>query len=658
MKNTLILLLALFTLSTTAQDTTSAQKFFQDSLKTTISEVIVTGVRPDVKTPITQKTITSEDISKSYQGQEMSYIIDKTPSVVSQTDGGNPNGYTYFRIRGIDMTRINMTLDGVPLNEPEDQGVYFSNYPDFATYLNSMQIQRGVGTSSNGTAAYGGSINFESKNGIQKEMTAQLGYGSFNTKRANVTYGSGLHNKFAVFAGASAYESDGYKYNAFGQGYSGFLSVGYYNTKDIIKFTGFTGRALNGMAWLPVSEIDILNDPRTNYNPKGEEDDFTQSFAQLKHIHSFNNKSAITSTVYYNSLIGTWGMFTSPFDLFQFNLKSNFYGVMSNYRLELDKLTLNVGIHANTYDRTHGGTTISTFYTRPEYTNTGYKKEVSAYTKVSYNINKFTIFGDAQVRNTSFSYIGDVNMDKLNWLFFNPKGGITFNKSNTTNYYFSVGQNHREPTRSDMFGGYDNLFALNTVTPEQVLDYELGSNIKTTRFSVQYNIYYMNFKNQFVLLGEIGTNSLALMTNVDQSYRSGAEIDFTERINKLFTSYFSMNYSYSRIMYNGSERTPLYTPNFIINKGLEYTHKGVSMSIEAKYHTKSYINLDNTATTPEFITFNSNIGYKYKHYSIAFQAINLLNTRYYTAGSSTGIGSNYYYVNAPLSVYITMKYEL
>lgn len=647
MKRILSILSVVISLTAFGQDTLR-----KDSVKTIIlSDIEITGVRTDSKTPISQKTLTKDDISKTYQGQEMSFILDKTPSIISQTDGGQPNGYTTFRMRGIDQTRINMTLNGVPLNEPEDQGVYFSNYPNFATNIKSMQIQRGVGTSANGTSSYGGSINFESNTGIDKETSAQIGYGSFNTQRMNVSHSTGLNNKFAMFSNLSIYQSDGYKYNSSGSGYSGFISGGYYGEKNIIKFTGFTGQSINQMAWFVVSESDIDKDPRTNYNPKGENDDFRQSFAQLQYVRSINRNSTITTTAYYNRLDGKWGLFVSPTDLLTFGLSSNFYGLMTNYHLELKKLTLNVGLHGNSYDRSHSGVISDTL---PLYKNTGYKTDYSAYTKASYNIGRFTIFGDLQIRNVGFTYKGDSVMTPLNWTFFNPKGGITFNHSDKVNYYFSVGQSHREPTRTDMFGGQDNLVTLNIITPEQVLDYELGSNIKTKKLLIQYNLFYMDFKNEITLLGALGSNGLPLMTNVSKSFRSGVELDLRYEVFKGLFITNSSNYSYCRIQGGGKEYQPLYTPNLIVNQGFEYNHKGLIVGVLSKYHSESYINSDNTLTTPSFAILNANVGYTYKNYSISIQGINLTNKKYYTSGY--GVGSErYFFVNAPMSAYITLK---
>lgn len=642
MKNLILIVLCTLILSVSAQDTTKIVK---------LTDIEVTGVRTDSNTPISQKILSKEDISKTYQGQEMSYILDKTPSITSQSDGGQPNGYTTFRLRGIDQTRINMTLNGVPLNEAEDQGVYFSNYPNFALNIQSMQIQRGVGTSSNGTASYGGSINFESKTGLDRGLSAEYGYGSFNTNHVNATYSSGLNkHNLALFTSVSGYKSDGYKYNSSGQGYSAFVSGGYYGGKNVIKFTGFTGGSMNQMAWFAVSESDIKLDPRTNYNPAGENDDFKQSFAQLQYVRSITTHSTLTTTGYYNRLDGIWGMFVSPTDLMKFKLSSNFYGIQSNYHLEVNKLTLNVGVHANAYNRTH----IGIIDTLKLYTNTGYKVDYSIYSKIGYTLGKFNLFADLQARKVSFTYVGDTTMTPLSWFFFNPKGGITFNASNHVNYYFSVGQNHREPTRTDLFGGQDNLIGLNKIVPEEVIDYELGSNMKFNKLSVQYNFYYMDFKNEITLLGALGSNGLPLMSNVSKSFRSGVELDLNYKLFKGFSITNTSNYSYCRIKGDGKEYQPLYTPNFIINQGLEYTYKGFNVGISAKYHSKSYINSDNTLYTPEFIVYNATLGYTHNHYSVELQGVNLTNTRYYTSGYGVGT-DRYLYVNAPLSGYITIK---
>jgi iron complex outermembrane receptor protein len=627
----------------------------QDTTNVTYLEPIeVSGVRATDKTPITQKTIKRDEIQEKYQGQEMSMILDKTPSVTSSTDGGHPQGYTYFRLRGIDQTRVNMTLNGVPLNEPEDQGVYFSNYPGFANNVNSMQVQRGVGTSTNGVASYAGSINYESPSGLDTIREVQLGYGSFNTKRFSITNSTGLSKKkFALYSNFSTLESDGYKYNSGGFGYSAFLSGGYYGENDIVKLTAFSGRSMNDMAWYAVSETDIKVDPRTNYNSPNETDDFMQSFVQLQHIKFLNDNSTLTSSVYYNRLDGNWGLDVG--DVLNFKLGSNLMGAMSNYQLNRDNLTVNIGVHGNKYDRRHAMLILPNL-SDELYSNTGYKNSLSSFGKVAYDYKKFTFFGDVQVRYTSFDYRGDTTMPKLDWTFVNPKGGIRFNMNDNMSLYTSVGKSHREPTRTDMFGGEDNLIGLNIITPEEVMDYELGVNYDKKKLKVQANVYYMDFKNEITLLGALGSNGLPLMTNVEQSFRSGIEFDGVYQVNKNLSLTNNSSYSYNRIVDGGTEYQPLYTPNLIVNQGVAYTYKGFKLAVLGKYHSESFIDTENSLTTPEFMIFNSNISYEWGTSTFMVQVNNITSKEYYTNGYAIG-GERYFYVNAPRSVYVTYKFN-
>ena len=633
---------------------TATLSFAQDTLKqTNIPTVEVVGVRASSKTPVTQKKITAEEISKSYQGQEMTYILSNTPSVNFSSDGGHAQGYTYFRMRGMDQTRVNMTLNGVPLNEPEDQGVYFSNYPMFATNVQSMQIQRGVGTSSNGTASYAGSINFEGKNGLDSTTNVEVGYGSFNTGRFNVNHSTGvMKNGLALYGGVAGYNSDGYRYNSGGNGYSVFVGAGLYKPKNVLKITMFNGLSNNEMAWFAVSESDIKNDPRTNYNPKGEKDKFKQSFIQVQNIKKIGSRSALTSTVYYNRLDGIWGMFADSVNLMNFGLGSNFYGLINNYSLNLKKLNINVGAIVNNYNREHSMRFNAD--TTNVYINNGIKRELSGYAKASYDINRFTLYADAQVRNVNFKYVGDVSMNDLNWTFFNPKAGVNFRQNKNISYYVSVGQSHREPTRTDMFGGMDNLVSLNIITPEQVIDYELGSYLQYKKLSIQYNVFYMDFKNEITLLGALGANGLPLMTNVTKSYRSGLELDITYKISKAFTLVNNSSFMNCKIVNNGTESRPLYTPNVIVNQSVNFEHKGFIANVSAKYQGESFIDFENTSTTSQFVLLNCSLGYKFRKFTALAHLNNITNQKYFTNGYVIA-GERYFFANAPFNLGFTLK---
>jgi iron complex outermembrane receptor protein len=658
MKQFVILLLITIGYQAFAQDTV---KTIHDTSKTILElgPVVVIGVRADSKTPVSQRINTREEIQKTYQGQEIPILLDKSTSITSQSDGGHPQGYTYFRIRGIDQSRVNMTLNGVPLNEPEDQGVYTSNYPGFINAIASTQIERGVGSSTNGVASYAGSINFISQSGFQKENELTLSYGSFNTKRANLSIGTGLKNGYAFFASMSVYGSDGYKYRSSGSGGSAFLTGGHYGKKDIFKVTVFAGQAVNQMAWLAVADSIVAKDPRTNTNKDiGDANDmFSQALVQVQYVRTLTKYSKFSSTVFYNRLDGEYDYFLSGGT--GVRLASNFYGLVNSYQYSHGRVKFNAGINANGYNRQHKNVEDHTAdYGIGMYKNKGVKNDLSAFTKLGYDIGKFTAFGDVQYRYAEFKYHGDVPMDKLNWNFFMPKVGLTYNASNTLKYYASVGTSKREPTRTNLFGGADNLVQLTSIKPEQVVDYELGVNQNTKRLYVQSNVYYMDFKNEITLLGALGSNALPLMTNVTKSFRSGLEVDVIYRkIWKRFSTSTNLNWSYNRIKDGGKEFQPLYTPTFVWNQALIMDYGRVSMNINTKYQNKSYISFDNKYTTPEFVTFGANFSYMYKWYTISLQGNNLTGKNYFTNGYVTD-NVRYLFANARQSYYATLKVNL
>jgi iron complex outermembrane receptor protein len=633
-----------------------------DTTTINLKGVEVTGVRSNDKMPVTQTTITKSDIEKTYQGEEVSMVLDKTPSVISYTDGGHPQGYTYFRLRGMDQTRINMTLNGVPLNEPEDQGVYFSNYPGFTNNIQSAQIQRGVGTSTNGVSSYAGSINFESPTGLNKGGSVSLGYGSFNTKRLNASISTGLidDTKLAFYGNFSTFGTDGYKYNSGGNGHSFFMSGVYYGSKDVLKVTAFSGRSYNQMAWNAVSEDDIANDPRTNYNTPDEDDDFMQNFVQVQYTRRLAERSIITTTAYYNRLDGNWDLDLEPLgagpDILNYQLGSNFLGLMSNYKYVGNNLNLNIGAHGNLYERDHAMAILPDISTT-FYNNTGYKNEVSGFIKAGYDIGKLTLFGDGQLRYVTFRYVGNLDVENQDWSFFNPKGGVVYNYDDNWRAYASVGQSHREPTRNDMFMGEDDPTSFTRVSPEEVIDYEAGFSYTNKKFFAKVNGYYMDFKNEITLIGALGSNGLPLMTNVDQSFRSGVEIELEYKPIKGLTITNNSNFSHNRIIDGNEEFQPLYTPPVVNNTRVAYEYKGLYIDVTGKAHSEAYIDFSNEYTTPSFFVLGSSIGYTHKRVSFMLTVNNITSTQYYTNGYVVG-DTRYFFVNAPINTYATVKINL
>lgn len=648
MKKILVLLVALIAINTYSQETTS-----QDVKLDTIELV---GIRADKTTPVSQITVTQAEIQQGYVGQEMNYILEKTPSITTYSDNGTQTGYTYFRLRGIDQTRINMTLNGVPLNEPEDQGVYFSNYPNFATNVKSFQIQRGVGTSTNGTASFGGSVNYESNFGLEKQTEFELGYGSWNTSMGNFKYGSGLskNGKWSGYFNLSGFNTDGYRYHSGGKGYLGFVGVQYLGDTETVKLTAFSGGSNNQMTWYGVSEEDIENDPRTNYNSPDADDNFKQTLVMTEYTKRFNTTNKISGTVFYNRLDGDWDLLDG--DMLNFGLYSNFYGLIGNYNTKPKDFDINVGISTNFYDRHHSMVVLPDTDLKI-YSNVGNKNEYSTYGKVKYNLGKFTLFGDLQYRYVTFVYDGYVPMDDQTWSFFNPKGGLTYTINPNINIYGSIGQSHREPTRSDMFGGWDDLIEFVAVTPEEVVDYEVGINYNKNTVNFQGNLYYMDFNNEITLLGSLGEYSLQNFGNVDKSFRSGIEINGSWVIHDEVTMKFNGTYSYNRIKDQGVEFSPLYTPNVIQNISFNFHKDEFMFELSGRHQSKSYIDFSNENTLDAFFTTDMLIGITLKKFDIKVKGVNLLGAEYFTNGYMIE-DTKYLYTNSPISVFGTVTYKL
>ena len=381
MRNLIFVLIALLSFNTYSQQVKQ------------LDTIVLQGVRADKKTPVSKKNIKKSEIQKTYSGQEMSLILDKTPSITSSTDGGHPQGYTYFRLRGIDQTRVNMTINGFPLNEPEDQGVYFSNMPNFAKNIKSLQIQRGVGTSTNGTSSFAGSINFVSKTGAKEITEVEIDYGSFNTQRYNFSHETGYLGGEdiggSIYVNLSSFNTDGYKYNSGSKGWLGFAGASLFFPKSVSSFNIFVGNSNNKMSWFAVSEEDIKNDPRTNYNDPNDDDNFMQTMITLKHKMFFNTHNKAYIGFFYNTLDGDWDL--SVGDQLTFKLKSHFYGFISNYNYNKGNTDINVGVSGNGYYRDHA-MIIQPDWNNHLYDNRGRKNELSGYFKYKYDINKVTLF--------------------------------------------------------------------------------------------------------------------------------------------------------------------------------------------------------------------------------------------------------------------------
>jgi iron complex outermembrane receptor protein len=644
-----------------------AQDTLQRENKKTLPAAIV-SYQADKVTPITFQNISSKDLKIKSTGQEPSFLLSETPSITNYSDAGSGQGYSYFRLRGIDQTRINMTLDGVPLNESEDQGAYFSNYPDLLNSVSKIQIQRGVGTSKNGVANYGGSIQLFSPNLSDSNQTSLgIGYGSFNSSRAFVEYKGGLKNRKAIYVRASQVYSDGYKYNSSNNSKSVFIGSGLFYKKSTWKMNLLAGHQKNQLAWLGVTDSLISLDRRSNAN-KNERDQFTQCLAQIQNNWRPNNSSSIQSSAYYTYLNGNYDFNLNGFlglpstnELYNYAFQSNLIGFFSNYTFSKKRINWTTGIHGNIYNRQHIGSekTIGRLYK-----NTGYKNELSAFSKAVYTYKRYTFFADIQYRYSSFDYEGTVAFDKMQWQFINPKAGFCIEVKPNSTFYYSIGSTGREPTRNDMFGGNDDLLAdslgnaiLSIKTPEIVLNHELGFRPQSRKMNFNLNLYYMDFKNEIVLDGKFGPNGLALTNKVEQSFRTGVELSVTYKVNKSFSLNNNSSFNYSRIKEQKEVFSPILTPALIINQEAVYSHKNFSVAVSTRYQDKSYIDYTNTTTLKSYFLLNGRASYELKGFMFSVFANNITNSKYFNNGYVDFDGSKKYFVQAPTNFYASVKYS-
>lgn len=521
----------------------------QDTLKTVqLEDVFIIGVRAGEKAPVSQNTFDRASIEAVDLGQDASLTLEKlSPSILSFSDAGSGAGnYNQFRLRGIDQTRINITLNGVPLNDMIDQGVFFSNFVDFTSSMESIQVQRGVGLSSNGTASYGGSVSYESAN-LDTEMPSagiEFSAGSFRTLRLNAEAATGKsENGFSTYARVSRITSEGYKYHSGSNAQSLFFSTGKFFDNSVLKLTAFSGKTQNDQAYLPVLLSDIESDPRTNYFSKNDTDDFEQEFIQLQYAQTINEELTWNSSAYYGGARGFFPFFDSFFNAQTlYVLSNNHYGLMSQLNWYKEGFQLSGGLHAYAFDR-ENETAIAPQISNPYYNDRTDKDEFSAFARIEYDISDLTLFADVQFRNVSMTFNADTLL-QLSGIheytrsesFFNPRIGATYSLSKSNNVYASFGRTGREPTRTDLLQGdfnsaisafnYTAFINDNTVKSEFVNDFEVGFRHASEKLKVNINGFFMSFENEISLVGGLAQNSyVALRQNVKNSKRSGLEFD-------------------------------------------------------------------------------------------------------------------------------------
>ena len=560
----------------------SGKVFFLEPTMNYLDAAIISSVRAGDFTPTTFTNLKKEEITQLDQSKDFPFLLNMTPSTVISSDAGNGIGYTGIRVRGIDPTRVNVTVNGIPINDAESQGMYWVNMPDIASSTESVQIQRGVGTSTNGSAAFGASVNIRTADLAQKEFTRMtLGAGSFNTQRLSLEYGTGrLKNNWAFQFRGSLINSDGFIDRANTNLKSANLTAAKYWDNSVFKTNIMLGEERTYQAWngIPqpkfkgdiaelnryVSSLYIAGDDLTNlqnspsktynsYTYENEVDQYNQNHYQFFFDHSFSKYLKWNSAAYITTGKGYFEQFKAGEDVADYGIDSihpsgdtatstdivrrrwldnSLIGGLTSLHFQKNKLDLTAGIGFNSYEGDHFGEVIATQYTSYEdinaryYDNPATKTDGNTYLKASYNLRNFIPYIDLQYRLINYTFEGlDDNLNFSNqtvdYGFFNPKVGLIYLHNNATFYgVYAVG--NREPVRDDFRNNKPNDWPEH----EQLNNIEVGYKYRKGRKQFNINFYDMQYTNQLVLTGAVNDVGEAVRTNIDESYRRGVEIEF------------------------------------------------------------------------------------------------------------------------------------
>tara|TARA_B110000858_G_scaffold39931_1_gene45422 strand:- start:13112 stop:15310 length:2199 start_codon:yes stop_codon:yes gene_type:complete len=549
------------------------------TFKKNLDEVSVNALRANDKTPMAFTNISKSEIKKSNLGQDLTYLISLTPSVVTTSDAGAGIGYTGLRIRGTDPSRINVTINGIPVNDSESQGVWWVNMPDFASSLDNIQIQRGVGTSTNGAAAFGASINLKTLALNKKAYTiTNNSVGSFNTLKNNIEFGSGmLNNKFTFDGRLSRISSDGYIDRATSDLKSLYLQGAYFGKKSVLKAIVFSGQERTYQAWngVPKKYLDT-NRTFNSYTYENEVDNYNQTNYQLHYNEQLNSKTNIHLATHYthgegyfeseklnqnladyglnNILIGSDTI--SSTDLVRRKwLNNDFGGITYSINHKNDLVNLVVGGANNVYSGQHYGNVIwaqymsNGLYNHQYYKNIATKYDNNVFIKTNFQASeKTSLFLDLQSRNIEYEFNGsdidgNIGVQEVKLDFFNPKFGLSHKMNEEQLLYGSFAVANKEPNRSDYIESSPNSRPLH----ETLYDTEIGFKYTTKDFKFNANAYIMNYDNQLIKTGEINDVGYFTSKNVKKSFRRGLEIEGSILLSKKLAWAANMTLSENKI---------------------------------------------------------------------------------------------------------------
>ncbi|WP_240049465.1 TonB-dependent receptor [Mucilaginibacter psychrotolerans] len=619
-------------------------------------EVVVTATRAGKNSPTAFTNLSKKQLEKNNFGQDLPYLLNQTPSVVITSDAGAGIGYTGIRIRGSDASRVNVTINGIPYNDSESQGSYFVDLPDITSSINNIQVQRGVGTSTNGAGAFGGSIN------IQTTTRRDTGYadinnsvGSYGSVKNTINLGTGLlGGHFSVDGRLSRIKSDGYIDRASSQLKSFFVSGAYYGANSTLRANVFSGYERTYQAWNGVPDYIISNNNLPNhrtYNELGilpdgsyykdQVDDYTQNHYQLLYDQKLSDKVSFSGALHYTKGKGYYEEYKTDAAVANYGLTpvviggdtikntdlarrrwldNDFYGI--TYALKYQpqsNLNFTLGGAYNRYNGAHFGNIIYTAQSAgippnyEYYRDDAKKNDFNIFGRGEYKTGDVTLFADMQYRRIYYSFLGfDRNLNNVQQNatlnFFNPKVGVTYQLNDNNNIYASFAVGNHEPNRDD----YTNSTPASRPKAENLKDFEAGYRTSSEAFRGGINLFYMLYKNQLILTGALNDVGAQIRNNVKDSYRAGIELDGRLQITRMLswaaTATVSTNKikNYGQFLNNyddGSQAFILlkktdiaYSPSFIASSELSLApFKGGEIAFISKYISRQY--LDNTMNT-------------------------------------------------------------
>lgn len=691
-----------------------------DTLRTIdLQEVEVVSTRATQTTPVAYTNIRKEELKVQNVGQDLPYLLSMTPGAITTSDAGAGIGYTTIRVRGTDGTRINVTANGIPVNDAESHSVFWVNLPDFASSVKDVQIQRGIGTSTNGAGAFGASINMQTGELSMKPYAEFSGsYGSFNTHKETFKIGTGLiKSHWAFDLRLSNIGTDGYIDRASVGLNSYYLQGAYYADNTSIKFISFAGKEKTYHAWNYASKEEMelygrrynscgymyTDDNGQMYFYDDQTDNYTQKNYQLLFNHTFSPQWNLNIGLHYTKGDGYYQEYKTNRKLVEYALQpflqndewvkksdlvrkkamdNGFGGGIFSINYRNDNLSASMGGGINRYEGDHFGRVLwvknyngSLSPDHEYYRNKGTKNDGNIYLKADYRLaDNLNVYADMQYRHISYQING--TNDKWNSLtdeglqqlaidekfdFFNPKVGLSWQMNRNSRIFGSFSVAHKEPTRNNYTDG--KLFE--HPKAERLTDYELGYTYANSWLNIGANLYYMDYKDQLVLTGELNEIGEPLAANMPDSYRMGLELMAGVRTDFGFSWNVNATWSRNRIqnfietLYDNEDvsgdkweihhgDTPIaFSPDFLLNNTFGYRYKGFEASLQSQYVSKQYMNnaCQEDQTLDAYFVSNFRLAYTFKlpyvkEVTAGFTVFNLFNEEYENNGYA---GSGFYY---------------